>query len=84
MRSRTSQSAECALAVGLLLATGMRVGEAIRLGRSDVDWDDCVLVIRESKFGKSRELPLHATTIDALAAYARFRDKQQPRPRTAS
>lgn len=70
--------------IGLLAVTGMRVGEAIRLGRRDVDWDDGVLVIRESKFGKTRELPLHPSTIDALAAYRRFRDRQQPRPQAAS
>lgn len=70
--------------IGLLAATGMRVGEAIRLQRSDVDWNDGVLVIRESKFNKSRELPLHRSTIDALAGYARHRDQQQPRPRTPS
>jgi integrase len=43
-----------------------------------------VLVIRESKFGKSRELPLHSSTIDALAACAQFRERQLPRPRAAS
>ena len=40
--------------------------------------------IRESKFGKTRELPLHPSTIDALAAYARFRDQQQSQPQNAS
>lgn len=70
--------------IGLLAATGMRVGEAIRLSRTDIDWDDGVLTIRETKFGKSRELPLHRSTVDALAAYARVRDRQQPRPRAAS
>ena len=39
----------------------MRVGEAIRLDRDDVDLEHGVLTVRESKFGKSRELPLHAT-----------------------
>jgi len=68
--------------IGLLAATGMRVGEAIRLDRSDIDRTDGVLVIRESKFGKTRELPLHPSSIDALAGYARFRDKQEPRPQT--
>jgi integrase/recombinase XerD len=70
--------------IGLLAVTGMRVGEAIRLSRADIDWDDGVLVIRETKFGKSRELPLHPSTVDALADYARFRDRQQPTPQTAS
>jgi integrase/recombinase XerD len=70
--------------IGLLVATGMRIGEAIRLSRADIDWDAGVLVIRETKFSKTRELPLHASTIDALAAYARFRDTHQPRSRAAS
>jgi integrase/recombinase XerD len=70
--------------IGLLAVTGMRVGEAIRLTGADIDWDDGVLAIRETKFGKSRELPLQHSTVDALAAYARFRDRQQPRPQTAS
>ena len=69
---------------GLLATTGMRVGEAIRLSRTDIDWHDGVLVIRETKFGKSRELPLHRSTIDALGRYAEFRDRQQPRPRAPS
>jgi integrase len=70
--------------IGLPAVTGMRVGEAIHLTRADIDWSDGVLLIRESKFGKTRELPLHPSTIDALAAYARFRDQQQPQPTTAS
>jgi integrase/recombinase XerD len=69
--------------IGVLAVTGMRVSEAIRLSRADIDWDDGVLVIRETKFGKSRELPLHPSTVDALAAYARLRDRHQPRPQTA-
>lgn len=63
---------------GLLAATGMRVGEAIRLDHSDVDWGEHLLVVRASKFGKSREVPLHASTVGALAAYARRRDQLQP------
>lgn len=70
--------------IGLLAATGMRVGEAIRLTRVDIDWDDGVLKIRETKFGKSRELPLHPSTRDALAGYARVRDREQPRPSAES
>ena len=48
--------------IGLLAATGLRIGEAIKLDRADVDWDEGVLLIRESKFGKSRLVPLHAST----------------------
>lgn len=68
--------------VGLLAATGLRIGEALRLDRNDVDLSEGVLTIRDSKFGKSREVPLHATTIEALGDYARRRDRLCPRPTT--
>lgn len=61
--------------VGLLAATGMRVGEAIRLDRSDIDYRGGLLVVRESKFGKSRELPLHPSTLGALRRYLRRPDR---------
>jgi integrase len=61
--------------VGLLYATGMRVGEALRLDRDDVDFDNGVVMVRNSKFGKSRELPLHESTTEALRSYARRRDE---------
>ena len=67
--------------IGLLAATGMRIGEALRLDRGDVDWDEQVITIRASKFTKSRELPLTPSTTQALAAYARERDRSLPRPR---
>lgn len=70
--------------IGLLAATGMRVGEALRLDRSDLDWHDGVLVIRRSKFGKSRQIPVLACTLDALNGYAEIRDRLCPRPATAS
>jgi len=66
--------------VGLLAVTGLRIGEALRLARRDVDLDEGVLRIRGTKFGKSREVPLHESTVDALAAYARRRDRLCPRP----
>jgi integrase len=68
--------------IGLLAATGMRVGEVIALGRGDVDWAEGVLVVRNSKFGKSREVPLDPTTVEALACYARFRGQHVPRPQS--
>ncbi len=67
--------------IGLLMATGMRLGEAIRLDRSDLDQDEDLLVIRHTKFGKSREVPLHRTTVAALRTYAAKRDQIIPRPR---
>jgi integrase/recombinase XerD len=65
--------------IGLLAATGMRVGEAISLDRGDVDGEG-LLTIRGSKFGKSRQLPLHASVLRALAGYAERRDRELPRP----
>jgi integrase len=64
--------------IGLLAATGMRVGEAIRLDRPDFDSGTGVLTIRNSKFGKSRLVPLHLTTTAALAGYLRLRDELHP------
>ncbi|MFT3764786.1 MAG: tyrosine-type recombinase/integrase [Minicystis sp.] len=60
---------------GLLAACGLRVSEALRLTCADVDLDHAVLTIRMTKFRKSRMVPLHATTADALRAYARHRDR---------
>jgi integrase len=70
--------------VGLLWATGMRVGEALRLDRTDVDLVHGVLTVREAKFGKSRELPVHETTTAALASYAKRRDRLCPLATTAA
>ena len=46
-----------------------------RAGPHDIDWADGVLVVTNSKFGKSREVPLDPTTIKALARYAQIRDR---------
>lgn len=70
--------------IGLITVTGMRVGESVRLDRDDVDLAEGVLTIRNTKFGKSRQLPLHPTSVDALAAYARRRDERRPRPKSPS
>jgi integrase len=63
---------------GLLIATGMRIGEAIALDRADFDGDLGTLIVRHGKFGKSRELPLHATTTGALTGYVTRRDRPRP------
>ncbi len=68
--------------IGLLAVTGMRVGEAIGLVRDDLDCSHRRLIIREGKFGASRELPLHPSTIDALEMYAQLRDQCWPQPRS--
>src|SRR6266536_2601608 len=67
--------------IGLLAVTGMRVGEAIRLDRDDLDADhDGLLTVRHSKFGKSRLVPLHPSTVAALHAYLQARDRLLPAP----
>ena len=68
--------------LGLLVVTGMRVGEAIRLDRADVDWDNATLTVVNTKFGKSRRLPLHPTTMAALDRYRSRRDRCCPHPAT--
>lgn len=55
--------------IGLLAATGMRVGEAIALDRGDIGWGAGVLRVRGAKFGKSRELPLDPSVVSALRRY---------------
>lgn len=70
--------------VPLLAVTGMRIGEAIGLDRNDLDFDAGVLTVWRSKFGKSRELPLHDSTLDALRAYLHQRDRLYPQPSAPS
>ena len=62
----------------------MRLGEALALDVDDVDYNDAVLFIRDSKFHKSRQLPLHSTTRDVLRAYADKRNEFISRPRGPS
>lgn len=59
----------------LLAVTGMRVSEAVSLDRKDVDLEAAILTIRRTKFGKTRLLPVHPSTRDALTAYGQQRDQ---------
>jgi len=70
--------------LGLLAVSGMRLGEVIRLDRPDLDTAEAIVTIRDSKFGKSRQVPLHPSTLDALAEYARVRDRCCPEPSAPS
>lgn len=60
--------------LGLLAVTGIRIGEALRLTREDVDLRAGVLTVRGTKFGTSRLVPLHPSTQQVLAAYQAQRD----------
>jgi integrase/recombinase XerD len=68
--------------IGLMACTGLRTGEAMNLDRGDVDLVDGVLLVRDSKFGKSRLVPLHSSTTTALTEYAHRRDRLCPYPAT--
>ena len=60
---------------GLLAVSGLRLGEAINLQPQDVDWSEGVLTIRGAKFGKTRLVPLHRSTLSVMRDYAGLRDK---------
>lgn len=61
--------------IGLLVVTGLRPSEAIGLDRSDVDLVSGILSIRESKFGKSRFVPIEESTRAALERYVQDCDR---------
>jgi integrase/recombinase XerD len=65
--------------IGLLAVSGMRIGEAIALDDRDLDVERAVLVVRDSKFDRSRLVPLHPTTTTALVRYQELRDELCPR-----
>ena len=69
---------------GLLAATGMRIGEALRLHRDDVDLDHGVLTITGPKSGRSRLVPLHPSSTDALARYDANREEDARRSQSAA
>lgn len=64
--------------LGLLAVTGMRIGEAIALDRDHYDASEGVITIMRGKFGKTRENPLHPSTVTALNEYLQQRDALQP------
>lgn len=66
--------------IGMLAATGLRPGEALALDLCDVDLDNGILSIRQTKFGKSRFVPIEESTRVALAQYARQRNALCSRP----
>jgi integrase len=62
---------ECLL--GLVAASGMRIGEALALRRDDVDLAKGVVTVREAKFGRIRLVPLHPSVTEALRSYTAYR-----------
>jgi integrase/recombinase XerD len=62
---------------GLIAVTGMRLSEVRGLKNESVNLDKGILTVRESKFNKSRYLPLHSTTTDALREYQKHKAQLQ-------
>jgi integrase len=64
--------------IGLLACTGLRIGEALSLQAGDADLDAGVLTVRQTKFHKSRLVPLHASAVGSLRDYATARRRRHP------
>lgn len=60
---------------GLLAATGLRVSEALHLLDADVDLTSGLLTVRQTKFAKSRQVPVHPSTLTALRRYCALRNR---------
>jgi integrase len=71
-----------AVLFGLLDCTGIRISEALRLCRNDADLEQGLLTIRETKYYKSRLVPIHPSTTERLRTYCTFRDQYHPLPRS--
>jgi integrase len=67
---------------GLLAVSGMRVGEAFRLLRADIDLAEGVIRIAHTKFDRDRFVPLHPSATKSLRGYATRRDRLCPNPRS--
>jgi integrase len=61
---------------GLIAAAGLRVSESLSLLDTDVDLSDGTLMVRQTKFAKSRLLPLHLSTVKVLVRYRQLRSRQ--------
>lgn len=63
---------------GLLAATGLRISEALHLNQNDIDLHQEVILVQNTKFRKSRYVPLHSTACKALSKYTAFRNQHLP------
>lgn len=61
--------------LGLIAVTGLRPGEALKLERDSVDMSLGIITIHDSKFRKTRKIPIHKSTIKMLQEYAKHRDQ---------
>lgn len=70
--------------IGLLYCTGLRISEALKLDVDDVNLENGILFIRNTKFKKSRYVPIHSTAINVLKRYAKLRDQYSSSPKSAA
>lgn len=74
--------------LGLLAVTGLRISEALHLDDADITADESGQGgwsrVTDTKFGKSRLVPLHQSTMTAIARFQRLRDQTFPVPKTAA
>lgn len=73
IRRRPMVAATYSTLIGLLACTGLRVGEALRLNRTDLAGG--ILTITDTKFGKRRLVPVQESVVEALADYGSRRDQ---------
>lgn len=64
---------------GLLLSTGLRISEALNLSCENVDLETGILTIKETKFKKSRFVPVHPSTLQVLRRYSNFKQSYHPK-----
>jgi integrase len=69
---------------GLIASTGMRISEPISLDCNDVDLTQAILTVRWSRFGKTRLIPIHSSTVDKLEEYSRLRSRIFINPKSPS
>ena len=60
---------------GLLLCTGMRISEALRLSIENIDFEHGIITIEQTKFNKSRMIPIHSSTVKMMQKYWEKRRK---------
>lgn len=75
--------------LGLLTVTGVRISEARNLNDDDITLDESGdgsgwARVTDTKFGKSRLVPLHRSTMAAIGKYQRLRDQTFPTPKTTA
>lgn len=61
--------------IRLLYATGLRIGEALALKNEDVNLNECYLLVRDSKNGQERMIPISNSLSQILRDYIKHRNR---------